>query len=208
MKPQVQITFRSMEPSKAVEEWIRNAAAKLETFYSQIMGCRVEVGIPHRHHKAGSSYRIRIELTVPHGNILVKREPGLGTRYRQLREQQLTKQADINSVRKELRRAIDDAFKAAGRRLQDFARRQRGDVKRSASLPVARVSKILRQEGYGFLTSEDGREIYFHKNSVFGRAFPRLKMGTTVHFVEEQGEKGLQASTVRPVAKRANASVG
>jgi cold shock CspA family protein len=49
---------------------------------------------------------------------------------------------------------------------------------------------------YGFLTSDDGREIYFHKNSVLGRAFPPLHVGTAVRFVEEAGEKGPQASTV------------
>ena len=64
------------------------------------------------------------------------------------------------------------------------------------------MSKILPQEGYGFLASDDGREIYFHKNSVLGRAFPRLKVGTTVRFVEEAGEKGPQASTVRVISKR------
>ena len=101
-----------------------------------------------------------------------------------------------------LRQAIDDAFKAAGRRLQDYVRRQRGDIKSPSLLPEARVSKILPQEGYGFLSSDDGREIYFHKNSVLGRAFPRLKIGTIVRFVEEPGEKGPQASTVRIISKQ------
>jgi cold shock CspA family protein len=85
--------------------------------------------------------------------------------------------------------------------LQDYARRQRGDIKSPTLRPEARVSKILPQEGFGFLTSDDGREIYFHKNSVLGRAFPRLQVGTTVRFVEEAGEEGPQASTVRVVPK-------
>ena len=108
----------------------------------------------------------------------------------------------MKAPHKQLRQAINDAFKAAGRRLQDYARRQRGDTKSPSLLPEARVSKILPQEGYGFLTSDDGREIYFHKNSVLGRAFPRLKLGTTVRFVEEAGEKGPQASTVRIVPQQ------
>jgi len=41
-----------------------------------------------------------------------------------------------------------------------------GDIKIHVSLPDARVSKILQRAGYGFLTSDDGREIYSHKNSV------------------------------------------
>lgn len=55
-------------------------------------------------------------------------------------------------------------------------------------------AKSCRQKA---LTSVDGREIYFHKNSVLSGAFPRLKIGTTVRFAEERGEKGPQATSVR-----------
>jgi len=202
MKSQLQITFRNMKSSREIEEWIREAAAKLDSFYSQIMGCRVELQIPHRHHKKGVAYHIRIDLTVPHGEIVVKREPSLRGRARQLREPELTKHAELNAQHKDLRRAIDDAFKAAGRRLQDYARRQRRETKRRAPLPEAYVSKILPQQGFGFLTSADGREIYFHKNSVLGGAFPRLQVGTTVRFAEGFGEKGPQATTVRILPKQ------
>jgi cold shock CspA family protein/ribosome-associated translation inhibitor RaiA len=202
MKSQLQITFRNMQRSEEIEGWIRAEAAKLETFYSQLMGCRVAVEVPHRHHRKGSPYHVRIDLTVPQGEIVVKREPSLNARARQLGEREIKKHAEVNTPHKNLRIAINEAFKAAGRRLQDYARRQRGDTKSHASLPEARVSKILPHEGYGFLTSDDGREIYFHKNSILGRAFPHLKVGTTVRFVEEPGDNGPQASTVRVVPKQ------
>lgn len=202
MQSQLQITFRNMKPSKQVEEWIRDAAAKLDNFYGQIMGCRVAVEVPHHHHKNGGLYHIRIDLTVPQGEIVVKREPSLHTRARRLGEPGLKKQAEVNTPHKGLRLAINDVFRVAGRRLQDYARRQRGDIKGRTLLPTARVSKLMPQEGYGFLTSDDGREIYFHKNSVLGRAFPRLKVGTTVRFAEEAGEKGPQASTVHIVPRQ------
>jgi len=202
MKSELQITYRNMRASTEVEKWIHDEAAKLDTLYSRVMGCRVAVEVPHRHHRKGSPYHIRIDLTVPHGEIVVKREPSLNARARHLGERESKKQSEVKVPHKLLRQAINDAFKAAGRRLQDYARRQRGDIKSPALLPEARVSKILPQEGYGFLTSDDGREIYFHKNSVLGRAFPRLQVGTTVRFVEEAGEKGPQASTVRVVPKQ------
>jgi len=202
MKSQMQITFRNMKRSEEIEGWIRAEAAKLDTLYSRLMGCRVAVEVPHRHHRRGSPYHIRIDLTVPRGEIVVKREPSLSTRARQLDEREINKKSEVKIPHKNLRTAINDAFKAAGRRLQDYARRQRGDIKTQALLPEARVSKILPYEGYGFLTSDDGREIYFHRNSVLGRAFARLKVGTTVRFVEELGEKGPQASTVRIVPKQ------
>jgi cold shock CspA family protein len=202
MKSQMQITFRNMKRSKEVEGWITDEVAKLETFYNQLMGCRVAVEVPHRHHKRGWPYHIRIDLTMPGGEIVVKREPSLSARARQLGEREIKKETEVHVPHKQLRQAIDDAFKAAGRRLQDYARRQRGDVKSLSLLPEARVSRILPEEGYGFLTSGDGREIYFHKNSVLRRAFPRLKVGTIVRFVEEAGEEGPQASTVRVVSKQ------
>jgi cold shock CspA family protein/ribosome-associated translation inhibitor RaiA len=193
----LQITFRDMHHSEAIEEWIRAEAAKLDTFYNRIMRCRVAIEVPHRHHRKGSSYRLRIDLIVPGEEIVVKRQPSLSHRVQQLGQSEIKKQLELKTQHKNLRRAINDAFKAAGRRLQDYARRQRGDVKSHAPLRVARVSKILPDEGYGFLTSDDNRGIYFHKNSVLNRAFSRLKVGTVVRFLEEQGEKGPQASTVR-----------
>lgn len=202
MKSQLQITFRNMEPSNEIEEWIRAEAAKLDLLYSQLMRCRVMVEIPHRHHRTGSPYHIRIDLTVPQGEIVVKREPSLSAGARRLGERQIKKHAEVKIPHKNLRIAIDEAFKAAGRRLQDYARRQRGDTKSHAPLPEARVSKIFPREGYGFLTADDGRQIYFHKNSVLGRAFSHLKVGTAVRFVEEVGDKGPQASTVRVVPKQ------
>ena len=55
MKSQMQITFRNMERSQEIEGWIRAEAAKLETLYSQLMGCRVAVEVPHRHHRKGTA---------------------------------------------------------------------------------------------------------------------------------------------------------
>ena len=93
--------------------------------------------------------------------------------------------------------ALRDAFDAARRQLQDYARRQRADTKVHVEPPHGRVSKLLPD--YGFLTTPDGREIYFHRNSVLGDAFETLAIDTPVRFVEEEGDKGPQASTVRIV---------
>jgi cold shock CspA family protein len=201
MQSPLQITFRNMTPSTTIEEWIRDEADKLDIFYNRVMGCRVAIEVPHRHHRKGSPYHIRIDLTVPGEEIVVKREPSLSHRARQLGETAIKKHLEVKTPHKNLRKAINDAFRAAGRRLQDYARRQRGDVKSHPPLQVARVSKILQDEGYGFLTSNDGRGIYFHKNSVLNRVFSRLKVGTRVSFIEELGEKGPQASTVRIISK-------
>jgi cold shock CspA family protein/ribosome-associated translation inhibitor RaiA len=193
----IQITFRNMESSEVVEEWIREEAAKLDEFYPHIMACRVAVELPSRRHRWGSLYHIRIDLTVPGGELVVKHEPSLHSSFQQTDGRKLVKHLEISAPHRELRQAIDDAFKAMGRRLQDYARRQRGDVKTHEATPRGRVSKLAPAEGYGFLETPGGREIYFHENSVLNDGFRRLKIGTVVTFVEEEGEKGPQASTVK-----------
>ena len=77
-----------------------------------------------------------------------------------------------------------------------------GQVKSHAAEPVATVVRMDPSGNFGFLQASDGREIYFHRNSVLDDAFPRLEVGTRVAFAEETGDKGPQASTVRLIGKR------
>ena len=51
------------------------------------------------------------------------------------------------------------------------------------------------------LETADGREVYFHLNSVLDDSFDRLTVESEVRFVEEMGEKDPQASTVHLVGK-------
>lgn len=196
----LQVTFRRLAVLPVVELWVRLEAANLERFYKRIMGCRVTIEQSHRYVK-GSPYRVRIDLTVPGGELVVNHEPTLKSKARQTGEAEIRKHLEARSPNKHLRQAISEAFKAACRRLQDYARRQRGDVKHRESQPVAKVNQLFRAKGYGFLLTGDGREIYFHKDSVLNQAFGRLRVGSTVTFAEEQGDKGPQASSVKIAAK-------
>ncbi len=198
----LQVTFRGVEHSETIEGWIREEAAKLDEFYDHIMACRVLVELVNRRHKSGSLYHLRIDLTVPGGELIVKREPNLHGSMQDIGEERNAKCLETNIPHRDLRQAIDDAFKAMGRRLEDYARRQRGDVKTHERTPRASVSKLLPAEGYGFLKTPDGREVYFHRNSVLDHGFDRLEIGTAVRFIEEPGQKGAQASTVRVNQKR------
>jgi len=196
-----------MAPSEVVEAHIREAAQKLDTFYDEIMGCRVLVEIPHQHHRKGKLYHVRIDLTVPGGEFVIKRAPRLVTdrpsRFRKAPEDvELEESRELSKyhAHDDIQLTIRDAFDAARRKLQDYARRRRGVLKLHEGSPHARVTKLVPDEGFGFLEAADGREIYFHQNSVLDSGFSRLKIGTEVHFVEELGEKGPQASTVTPVS--------
>ncbi len=126
----LQVTFRNMKHSAEVEDWIRAEANKLETFYHRIIGCRVAIEVPHRHHKKGKPLHIRIDLTLPGKEIVIKREPVANHRTPVNGEAAASSQALAKLRHADLQLVIHDAFKSAGRRVQDFARRQRGEVKK------------------------------------------------------------------------------
>ena len=178
MELPIQITRRNVNLSAAQEENIRNKAEKLDQFYDHIIGCRILVEVPHRHSHKGVLYTVRLDITVPGNELVVKRE-----------------------AHEDIYVAIRDSFDAARRKLQEFSHRQRGEVKNHVALPHAVVSKLFSQEGYGFIEGTDGREIYFHENSVLNGAFRRLAVGAEVRFSEEMGEKGPQASTVTVISR-------
>lgn len=182
MQVPLRITFRGIHPSEAIEANIRSHAERLDRYSDRITGCQVVVEADHRHHRKGRLYHVRIDMTVPGEEIVVAREP---------LEHQSHQDVFV---------AIRDAFDAARRQLEDYVRRVRADVKRHEEPPVGRVARIEREAGYGFIETPDGREIYFHANSVLGDAFARLTVGTLVRFAEEPGEKGPQASTVHVVS--------
>jgi len=190
-----QIAYRNTAHSDRIEAKIRQEAAKLEKFYSPIMSCRVVVATPEHRRKYGALYHVCIDLGVPGGEVVIRHEPSLHSLI-QAEEEKPAKHLEVDVPHKEVDVAIREAFRSARRRLQDYARRQRGDTKIHES-QRAEVVELFPQKGYGFLESADGRQIYFHKNSVLRDSFGRMKIGSIVVFAEEHGDHGPQASTVR-----------
>lgn len=97
---------------------------------------------------------------------------------------------------------IRDAFDTAWRQLRDLNEQQHNRQKRHPEQAVAGiVTKLFPSEDYGFLKALDGREIFFHRNSVLHDDFEALTVGSGVQFFLSAGENGPQASTVRLVDK-------
>lgn len=126
----LQVTFRNMKHSTEVEDWIRAEAEKLETFYHRIIGCRVAIEVPHRHHKKGKPLHIRIDLTLPGKEIVITREPVAIRRDLVKREAGAAANAKPKLPHSDMELVIHEAFKSAARSVQDFARRRRGEVKK------------------------------------------------------------------------------
>jgi cold shock CspA family protein/ribosome-associated translation inhibitor RaiA len=179
----VDIIFRDMPRSAAIEARVRKDVAKLEEFYDQILACHVVIESPHSHLHQGNLFHVGIDLTVPDGEIIVNRDP---------HEHHAHEDAYV---------AIRDAFRAATLKLQDFANRKRGEIKTRLVPPHGIIFELELEQGYGRIRSSDGRELYFHRNSFLGGEFDDLEVGDEVRFVEQVGRKGLQASTVQLISK-------
>lgn len=156
---------------------MREHVERLERFHGRITGCHVVVEAPPAHRHKGAPFDIKIDLTVPGGEIPVRSERA------------------EHEAHMDVYVALRDAFDSARRLLQDHAREHRGDVKRHELPQLGTVEQI--SEGFGRIAADDGRFVYFHPNSVHDVAFSELSVGTVVEFEEEQGDKGTQAAAVR-----------
>lgn len=173
MQIPLQITFRDVESSAAIETHVREKAQKLELFYDRITSCRVVIGMIQKHHHQGKLYNVRIDLTVPGSEIVINRD----------------KAQDVYV-------AIRDAFDSARRKLDDYGRKQRGDVKAHEPEAKGQVARMFPEEGYGFIRKPDGTEVYFHRYNVVYPEFDQLTEGDEVLFLEEVAGEGLQANRV------------
>jgi cold shock CspA family protein len=200
----VQVTFRNIKDLAGLEELVRKEAAKIEHFFDRISSCRVVVERPQRA-DSGKLYHVRIHLGLPSGELVVKHAPTLHGTLQDTKTEKSRREAESVLVHKSPERAIREAFHEMRRRLQDYRRQQEGAVKSSQKMAEGTVKTIFPDDGYGFLETPDGREIYFHRASVLDGNFKRLRAGTRVRFAEETGEKGPQASTVTIVHPRKQA---
>jgi ribosomal subunit interface protein len=172
MKTPLQITFRDIEHSDALEAHIREKAEKLETFFEPIMSCRVVVEMPHQHKHQGKFFSVRIDIGVPGREIVVNRD----------------QHEDVYV-------ALRDAFDAAKRKLDDYSRRLRGETKNHDTEYIGEVVRLFPDEGYGFIRRADGDELYFNADNLANTTLKQLNEGDAVKFIED-------VAAERPHAKR------
>ncbi len=182
MENPVEIEFQGLTANEAMRATVLKHVAVLEEHYGRMTVCRISIKCASERPK-GSAYDIQIHLGLPGG-----------------RDIEIKRTARSGDTREDVTIAINDAFKRARRRLQEHTRRMKGLVKSHDGPPIATVKQI-DGAGFGFLETDDGREIYFHRNSVLNDAFGQLAPGARVTFFEEPGEKGPQASTVKMLGK-------
>jgi cold shock CspA family protein len=183
MQIPLEITCRNVHKSDQLVELIQKKVNSLEKVCDYITQCNVVIEKPLRHGDVGNPYQVRLDITVPPGHKI-----------------EVVKEPNKTEFRDPLYATVRNAFDAARRQLQKLVELQRGEVKAHIE-PDDEGIVVKLFDDYGFLESLTGRDIYFHKNSVVNHDFVRLEIGTAVRFVEEMGEDGPQASTVRIVDK-------
>lgn len=187
MPLQPQITFRNLDPSESVRRQIEQRVAELGQYFDRIVACKVTVETIHPRRQEGRMFHVTVHLTVPGGDVVVKRDPAKHHAY------------------EDIRVAVKEAFDATRRRLEDYVRRLNGRVKtHEPPQEVGRIVRLFADQGYGFIATSSGDEVYLHRNAVVGNGFEALQVGDAVRFVVHSGEgaAGPQASTVIPVGKR------
>lgn len=173
MQVPLQITMQGMDHSDALETDIRNRAEKLERFHPKMMSCRVTVEQVRKHHQQGRHFTVRIAARVPGEEIAITRDHD-----------------------EDIYVALRDAFDSARRRLEEAIREKRGEVKVHEVPQRGRVLRKVTDEGFGFIGTADGRELYFSRENVVHPDFEQLEPGATVQFIEELAAEGPQAKRV------------
>ncbi|WP_291607634.1 HPF/RaiA family ribosome-associated protein [Bradyrhizobium sp.] len=183
MQTPAQIEFENLTATPELRGAIDQHLSELEERFGRATAGRIVVRGPGDRHQTGGQYQVSIRLALPEGReVNVGRTPKEDERY------------------SDLTFAVDNAFKRARRQLQDQVRLLRGQTKHHEGGAVGTVVRIDPSGAFGFLETADGHEVYFNCNSVVeGRS--DIAVGTRVSYVEESGEKGPQASTVKILGK-------
>jgi cold shock CspA family protein len=183
MQMPAKIEFEGVQGTPELQASIDQHIAELESRFGRVTAGRVVVKGPGDRHQTSGQYEVSIRLALPDGReVNIGRTPKQDERYANLTF------------------AVDNAFRRARRRLQDQARVMRGQTKLHENQPIGTVVRIGPSGEFGFLQATDGQEIYFSWNSVLDGA-SNIALGTCVSYVEEMGEKGPQASTVKILSK-------
>jgi len=112
MNTPLEISFKGLDKSTAIEAKIAERAAKLEKHFDRMTHCRVVVAAPHKHSHKGKTYEIKIDIGIPGGAPLI-----------------VTHESAVGQAHEDLKIALRDAFEAAGRRLDDLVEKMNGGAR-------------------------------------------------------------------------------
>lgn len=172
METEPQITFRGLDSSPALTELAHDHIAKLERSFDRITSCRVTIEKSSAQGQKGHLFKVSVDMEVPGGFIAVNRKPG-----------------DLNA-HEDVKVAMRDAFAAARRQLDDHVQKMGGvHVKSHPESRYGRVARLFSEQGYGFIETGTGTDVYFGRESVTG-PWDDIQIGSEVEFSLMEGDKG------------------
>ncbi|MBN8911827.1 MAG: ribosome-associated translation inhibitor RaiA [Rhizobiales bacterium] len=127
MNTPLEISFKGLDKSPAIEAKIAERAAKLERHFERMTHCRVVVAAPHKHSHKGKTYEIKIDIGIPGAAPLI-----------------VTHESPVGQAQEDLKIALRDAFDAADRRLDDIIDRKNGAAR--AERGRRRPTKISEED--------------------------------------------------------------
>ncbi len=176
----LQLSFHGMEPSETIRNKVREQVDKLQQRYGDVTSWHVYIDGP-----IGSTglFEVTVEARVPGAELAVGRKPG-------------NLEAHTDALV-----ALRDSFAAIERQLKKRRRQQYGEVKAHDGKPQGQIARIFHDQGYGFITLNDGRDVYFHKNAVLEPEFDELGVGDAVELTiaADESPRGPQATSVRRI---------
>lgn len=186
MQVPLEIAFHNLKKENWAEEEIRDHVSRLEEIYERLVSCRVRVDQRADNTNHTIPPVVRIEIGIPgRKDIVVAHEPDhLQRKYQ----------------RPDLHNAINEAFRIAARRLAEYKEEAKGYVKggqhATAHELKGQIAEMPPGEDFGFLMTNTGSLLYFHRNSVLAGDFDSFKRGQEVIYVEEDGDTGPIAAKV------------
>jgi cold shock CspA family protein/ribosome-associated translation inhibitor RaiA len=186
----LEIAYHHVDASPWIEETIRARVAKLEKIYDRLVSCRVRIDRRAVNPTLKIPPVVRIEMGVPgHGELVVSHEPDrLMRKFRA----------------PDLRNAINEAFRLAEDQLAAFKEQLKDHGKEHGQEGRApqhgQVAEITPDNDSGFILTETGNLLYFHRNNLIDGDFDGLRRGQDVDYVEEAGDGGPTAMRVRSAA--------
>lgn len=173
------ISYRNIDHSPAVDDLVQTRIAALELRDDRITGCEVTIDAPQKRKRHGRVLRVRLNLRLPGPDITVGREVAQG------------------SAKDDLVLAVNRAFAAAEKTLKKRKKTMDGiEVKRHAPVLHGEIAELEPELGHGWVRADDGRLVYFQRDSLTSEDWERLKTGTRLRFREMEGEKGPYATGV------------
>lgn len=177
MQVPLKITFNKMHHSEAIELLIRDKAARLEPYAAHIANCNVIVEAVSRLGE-NKLYSIIVDVSLLDRNIEARHHPS------------------ENYVNEDICTAISDAFAAECRQLVHDLYAHESGVTSQAGVTRGCVTQLFPFEDYGLIATDDGREVYFHRDNMLPEEFDELVIGDRVHFNEQMSDDGPEAISI------------